>query len=39
MPVAAALKKLQDEVRDKTVRQVAAGTTPQTADRGTSHEY
>jgi threonyl-tRNA synthetase len=38
-PLAGALKKLQEEVRDKTVRQVAAVAKPQAADRGTSNEY
>jgi threonyl-tRNA synthetase len=38
-PLAEAISKLQAEVDDKTVRQVAVGAKPQAADAGAGSEY
>ena len=39
MPLAAAIEKLQQEVEDRTVRQVADAEVLPAADRGAEHEY
>ena len=39
MPLAAAIEKLQQEVEDRTVRQVADAEVLPAADRGAAHEY